>query len=131
MAPEEIKIDERDLRGGLDEIGRKWRAECQQKEKRRSVLSIFRDGHRRPCGCGRSQGQNKERAMEILKTKLYKLQLEEQKEEKDSMRRNKGVEAEWGAFDTVVCFSSVQDGERPPDGSGNGQCGRSSKRRIG
>ena len=44
----------------------------------------------------RSQGQNKERAMEILKSKLYKLQLEEQKEEKDSMRRNKGVEAEWG-----------------------------------
>ena len=33
--------------------------------------------------------------MEILKSKLYRLQLEEQKEEKDSMRRNKGVEAEW------------------------------------
>ena len=79
----------------------------------------------------RSQGQNKERAMEILKSKLYKLQLEEQKEEKDSMRRNKGVEAEWGAPDTVVCFPSLQNGERPPDGSGNGQCGRSAKRRIG
>ncbi|MEK7070021.1 MAG: peptide chain release factor-like protein, partial [Patescibacteria group bacterium] len=44
----------------------------------------------------RSQGQNKERAMEILKSKLYRLRLEEQKGEKDSMRRNKGVEAEWG-----------------------------------
>ena len=44
----------------------------------------------------RSQGQNKERAIEILKSKLYRLRLEEQKEEKDSMRRNKGVESRVG-----------------------------------
>ena len=55
----------------------------------------------------RSQGQNKERAMEILKSKLYRLRLEEQKGEKDSMRRNKGVEAGVGASNSVVCFPSL------------------------
>ena len=85
------------------------------------------DGHRRPCGCGEIAGSKQRKSDGNFKIKLYKLQLEEQKEEKDSMRRNKGVEAEWGGIRYGRMFSSIKDGERPPDGSGEtGQCGRSS-----
>ena len=100
------------------------------KEKRRSGLSIFRQASPSMWTRRGRKGQNKERAMEILKSKLYKLQLEEQKEEKDSMRRNKGVEAEWELRYGRMFFIPT-NGERPPDGSGNGQCGRGAKRRIG
>ena len=68
-------------------------AKCQQK-RNGGPSCPSSDGQAVHVDAERSQGQNKERAMEILKSKLYKLQLEEQKEEKDSMRRNKGVEAE-------------------------------------
>ena len=106
VAPEEIKIDERDLRVDLMKSGG---AGGQNVNKRETAVRLVHlpTGIAVHVDAERSQGQNKERAMEILKSKLYKLQLEEQKEEKDSMRRNKGVEAEWGASDTVVCFSSV------------------------
>ena len=44
----------------------------------------------------RSQQQNKERAMELLKARLYKLRLKQQKEEEESMKISKTTEAEWG-----------------------------------
>jgi len=44
----------------------------------------------------RSQGQNKERAMGILKSKLYSLKLKEREKEKETMWISKTVEAEWG-----------------------------------
>ncbi len=44
----------------------------------------------------RSQAQNKERAMELLRSKLYKYKLNEEEKEKDAMRISKTVEAEWG-----------------------------------
>ena len=95
VAPEDIKIDERDLRVDLMKSGG---AGGQNVNKRETAVRLVHlpTGIAVHVDAERSQGQNKERAMEILKSKLYKLQLEEQKEEKDSMRRNKGVEAEWG-----------------------------------
>ena len=44
----------------------------------------------------RSQQQNKERAMELLKARLYKLKLKEQREEEERMKISKTTEAEWG-----------------------------------
>ena len=95
VAPEEIKIDDKDLRVDLMKSGG---AGGQNVNKRETAVRLVHlpTGIAVHVDAERSQGQNKERAMEILKSKLYKLQLEEQKEEKDSMRRNKGVEAEWG-----------------------------------
>ena len=95
VAPEEIKIDEKDLRVDLMKSGG---AGGQNVNKRETAVRLvyLPTGIAVHVDAERSQGQNKERAMEILKSKLYRLRLEEQKEEKDSMRRNKGVEAEWG-----------------------------------
>ena len=95
VAPEEIKIDDKDLRVDLMKSGG---AGGQNVNKRETAVRLVHlpTGIAVHVDAERSQGQNKERAMEILKSKLYRLQLEEQKEEKDSMRRNKGVEAEWG-----------------------------------
>lgn len=44
----------------------------------------------------RSQLQNKTRAIEILKSKLYRLKLNQQEKEQDLMKISKIVEAEWG-----------------------------------
>lgn len=44
----------------------------------------------------RSQKQNKERAIELLKSKLYKLKLKEQEKEKEIIGVGKDIEAEWG-----------------------------------
>ena len=44
----------------------------------------------------RSQLQNKERALEILKSKMYKRKILEQREEKKSMKTSKAIEIEWG-----------------------------------
>lgn len=44
----------------------------------------------------RSQLQNKERALEILKSKLYKRKISEQKEEEKSKKISNAVEIEWG-----------------------------------
>jgi peptide chain release factor 2 len=47
------------------------------------------------CQNERSQAQNKERAMQILKSKLYKLQQEKEEEEKQKLR-GEYTSAEWG-----------------------------------
>ena len=39
---------------------------------------------------------NKEKALEILRAKIYKLQLEQQKKEEEGMKISKTTEAEWG-----------------------------------
>lgn len=47
------------------------------------------------CQSERSQAQNRERAMQILKSKLYKLQLEKEEAEKKKLR-GEYTSAEWG-----------------------------------
>lgn len=44
----------------------------------------------------RSQAQNRERAMDLLKSKLYKYRILQQEKERESMMVSKVVEAEWG-----------------------------------
>ncbi len=45
----------------------------------------------------RSQEQNKEKAMEIIKGKLYKKQEEDEKKEKDGLSISKNTNIEWGS----------------------------------
>lgn len=45
----------------------------------------------------RSQAQNKQKAMELLQSKLYKLRAAQQKEETEAMKLGSVVEIEWGS----------------------------------
>lgn len=95
IAPEEIKIDDKDLRVDLMKSGG---AGGQNVNKRETAVRLVHlpTNITVHVDAERSQGQNKERAMDILKAKLYNLKLREREKEKDAMRINKSVEAEWG-----------------------------------
>ncbi|MEK7069792.1 MAG: PCRF domain-containing protein, partial [Patescibacteria group bacterium] len=72
VAPEEIKIDEKDLRVDLMRSGG---AGGQNVNKRETAVRLVHlpTSIAVHVDAERSQGQNKERAMEILKSKLYRL----------------------------------------------------------
>ena len=95
VAPEEIKIDEKDLRVDLMGSGG---GGGQNVNKRETAVRLVHlpTGIAVHVDAERSQGQNKERAMGILKSKLYSLKLKEQEKEKETMWISKTVEAEWG-----------------------------------
>ena len=95
VAPEEIKIDEKDLRVDLM---RSCGAGGQNVNKRETAVRLVHlpTGIAVHVDAERSQVQNKERAMGILKSKLYSLKLKEQEKEKETMWISKTVEAEWG-----------------------------------
>lgn len=44
----------------------------------------------------RSQSQNKERALELLRSKLYNYEQQQRQKEKEAIRGGKKIEAEWG-----------------------------------
>ena len=44
----------------------------------------------------RSQEQNRKKALELLRSRLYTLRAKSQNEEKESLRKSKAVDIEWG-----------------------------------
>ena len=95
VAPGEIEIDEKDVRIELSKASGPGGQNVNKRETAVRVVHI-------PTSISahimseRSQQQNKERAMELLKSKLYKFRLSQQEKEKESLMINKDVEAEWG-----------------------------------
>jgi len=95
VAPEEIEIPEKELRM---EYAKASGPGGQNVNKRETAVRIIHlptniSAH---VDSERSQMQNKEKALEILKSKLYKYQAALREEERESMRISKIVEAEWG-----------------------------------
>ncbi|MEW5908119.1 MAG: PCRF domain-containing protein [Patescibacteria group bacterium] len=95
VAPGEIEIPEKDIK---IEFSRSSGPGGQNVNKRETAvrlvhlptnISVHIDSER-------SQQQNKERALELLKSKLYKHQLLLQQEEKEFVEIDNEVEAEWG-----------------------------------
>ncbi len=95
VASDEIQISEKDIR---IELSRSSGPGGQNVNKRETAVRVVHI----PTNIAvhvdseRSQAQNKERALQVLKSKLYKYKLARQEEEKESMKISKFVEAEWG-----------------------------------
>lgn len=95
IEPKEIEISEKDIK---IEFSRSSGPGGQNVNKRETAVRVLHiptniSAH---IDSERSQLQNKERAIEILKAKLYKRKIKEQKEESESMKISKSTEAEWG-----------------------------------
>jgi len=95
VEPKEIEIPEKDLRL---EFSRSSGPGGQNVNKRETAVRIVHlpTNLAAHVDSERSQLQNKERAMELLQSKLYKLQTEEQKKKEQSMKVGSSAQAEWG-----------------------------------
>lgn len=96
IASEEIEIPEKDVR---IELSKSSGPGGQNVNKRETAVRVVHlptniSAH---VESERSQGQNKERAMQLLKSKVYKYNIARQENERDGMRISKTVEAEWGS----------------------------------
>ena len=72
------------------------------------------------CQVARTQGQNRDMAMQMLRSKLYEMELQRRQAEKDKVEGTK-KKIEWGSPDQELCASSVQAGKRCPNRRRNGQ----------
>jgi peptide chain release factor 2 len=91
----EIKLDEKDLR--ID-FARSSGPGGQRVNKRETAVRVIHipTGLVAHVESERSQAQNKERAIELLRSKLYNYERQKQQKEKEELRGSKRVEAEWG-----------------------------------
>ncbi len=91
----EIDIPEKDLKV---EYSRSSGPGGQNVNKRETAVRIVHlpTGIAAHVDSERSQLQNKERAMELLKSRIYRKMIEEQKEKEESMKISKTASAEWG-----------------------------------
>jgi peptide chain release factor 2 len=95
VAPGEIEINDKDVRIELSRAGGPGGQNVNKRETAVRIIHIPTNisAH---IASERSQQQNKDRAMELLKAKLYKYNSKKQEKEKESMMISKEVEAEWG-----------------------------------
>lgn len=91
----EVKIDEADLK--ID-FARSSGPGGQNVNKRETAVRISHipTGITVHVESERSQAQNRERALELLRSKLYNYQRNEQQKEKKVLQGGKKIEAEWG-----------------------------------
>ncbi len=91
----EVKIDEADLK--ID-FARSSGPGGQNVNKRETAVRVVHvpTGLTAHVESERSQNQNKERALELLRSKLYNYRIHELQKEKEALQKRKKVEAEWG-----------------------------------
>ncbi len=96
VAPEEVEISDKDIK---IELSRSSGPGGQNVNKRETAVRIVHLATNIAVHIDseRSQQQNKERAMELLKSKLYRQKVLQEEEEKNFMRISKTTEAEWGS----------------------------------
>ncbi|OHA14424.1 MAG: hypothetical protein A2909_01175 [Candidatus Tagabacteria bacterium RIFCSPLOWO2_01_FULL_39_11] len=95
VKPEEVELKSEDLRVDLSRAGGPG---GQNVNKRETAVRVTHTptNIQVHVGSERSQQQNKEKAMEILRAKIYKLEQDRKKKEEESMKISKTTEAEWG-----------------------------------